>query len=197
MSYNTRTYFGKYSAFLSYQNRHSSIMAGAIIERFLGHFPETASLNDFTVTDLGEYIDWRLSNGCTRPSLRLELTTLNRFWKYLIETLELKLYNPVSPYLPEFEKKKPRNKDGLLTLSEFKKLVSAAGPDYRQHLYAIAARRKSPIVISSSHSKKLFQLAVEKAGLRTMTIKDFRKTVKHGLWKLLIKDHMNLMFPPE
>jgi hypothetical protein len=194
MKYNIRKYFGVYSAYLCRMNKGSFRVQSPLLENFFERFPQTVCLNDFTITDIGEYIDYRLSKGLKRRAILMELQTLNRFWTYLIENLELKLYNPIKPHLPDYICKRPINKNGLLTLEEFKRLISACRKDYRLYLLGMVTETGRVEPFTATESRMLFQRAVKKAGLRRMRLDDFRRTLNRGLWKLIIKDYSRIVF---
>jgi site-specific recombinase XerD len=96
-----------------------------MIEKFLDTLPPKMGLEEISVVEVETYISYRATS-VSPAAIQRELRHLDRFWRYLIEVLELSLYNPFKPFLVE-PTRRPKNKFSLLTLDEFRRLIDAMG----------------------------------------------------------------------
>jgi hypothetical protein len=191
-----RKYLGPFEAWSSraYSTK-SSIKMGKVIEFFCSRFPQSTTLQQFTVTETSDYIQYLVSLNFSRYKIRYHLWTLDIYWDYIERHHALRLWNPIKPYLKDWDEPKPsRNKKSPLTLEEFKRLIKAAGPELRTNLYRIAIGGKVKYRFSPRHTQTLFQRAVKAAELnRSFTLTQYRRAMKSGLWVIILKDYFDIL----
>lgn len=193
VKYPRRKYQGRYEHWLlKLYGRKSWIREAAILERFFQHFSTSVDLAQFTVADVDTYYQYLTSSDRSPQAIFIQLKAIDRFWRYLQEAENLPLTNPFKVYLskPEPKRKKPTQK---VSLSDLMKLFSEAGPELRDYLLQVTMGDKP----HSINAVAAFHHLRKRVGLPKMTISKIKKSLKHGLWREIIKDYLTKSIPNE
>lgn len=88
---------GKWDAHLirMYLNPHSAESYSKRLQVFLDQFPGYTSLEQFSIAEVTNFIEWRIANGAALNSVSLHLYAVRVFFNWLIESQNLPLINPV------------------------------------------------------------------------------------------------------
>lgn len=96
LRYPTREWLGKFESwFLKFYGSKAFASRSKHLERFLEHFPGYDSLEKFTAVDVKEYVNWRLNNGCYWVAIKVEMSYVRAWFRWLIEQENLPLRQPV------------------------------------------------------------------------------------------------------
>lgn len=168
----------------------------AELEQFLSKFPSRICIDQFTVTDIAEYVAQSKDIPWGKHKLQKNLDAVSRWFEFLITHKQLKLYNPVKPYLVAPEKREAHFRSSPIKLSEFKKLYSCADHHLKEYLLARVLReridRRNPVFQSTKWVANSLRQAKERAGLPDFTMEKLRKAISFGLWRELIKDYAEI-----
>lgn len=182
ITYPIREWLGKY---LSWRRKlygwKSSMYNGKRLESFFEHFPPTMGLEYFAIADLQEYRDWRRSKGVNPSTLKMELSSVKAFWRWLIEDMNLPLFNPVRD--EPFPKRKSR-----LTLESFRRLLEFIDyPDVRKYIIGLAFEENLQCPVSHQLMGTFVCQASLKAGLPQMGFTELRRQLQSNLWRRAIQ----------
>ena len=182
ITYPIREWLGKY---LSWRRKlygwKSSMYNGKRLEAFFDHFPPTMGLEYFAIADLQEYRDWRRSKGVNPATLKMELSSVKAFWRWMIEDMNLPLFNPVRD--EPFPMRKSR-----LTLVSFKRLLEFIdNPDVRKFVIGLAFEENLQCPVSAQIIGSLVAAASLKAGLPQMGFAELRRQLQSNLWRRAIQ----------
>jgi integrase len=193
MKYRVRDYFGKYTAYTSRLNRWNSIRVCSVLQKFFDYFATIKYLNDFTVSEVGTYVQTRFEAGTKIKTIKREVIILSSFWTYLIEELHLELWNPAKPYIADldYDRKIPQKAKSLLTYDDIKRLLLAMDEEYRFYLIGIICGDK---VKAPSHNRwARLQAAIKRAGLDGTSMKEIRSCINWQLRRAVIKDFLGML----
>lgn len=182
IAYPIREWLGKY---LSWRRKmygwKSSSYQGKQLEKFFEHFPPEMGLEYFAIADLQEYQHWRLGKGVNPGTLKMELQAVKAMWRWLIEDMDLPLFNPVR------DEPRPRRKSRL-TLESFKRLLEFIDyPDVRKYIIGLALGEDRQSPVSHQIIGSLVCAASLKAGLPQMGFVELARQLRSNLWRQAIR----------
>lgn len=193
--YPTREWFGKYSAWLSYELSRSTHKAySEALELFFATFPKRTGIEQFSATDVADFIELQTK----RPNanfevIKVQLVAISSMWKYLTDVKQLPtIYNIGKVY-----KRKNLEHGGVglksknsLSLQETFRLVDAIEDIKVKHdlLDLIAGER----VIFNKHSPRFdeFKKAAVKLGIPNVSPSLIRQKINGRLHKDIIKEYV-------
>ncbi len=168
----------------------------ALLESFFGHFPEAAGLEQFTVSDIVAYSEWRKSEGVTENRLRVELGTLNRFWNYLCVDRDLPLWNPVKPFIEKRIIKETNNRRRI-GLYQFRRLVAACDDRrLKDYIFGLVIREERRHYLAPHAIGRMLRKLGTKVGLDWITVPILRDSIQHGLWCKIIASQYDKLVTP-
>lgn len=95
--YSLSEWLGRYEAYLlNMYGRRTFRYHVPKLELFFDFFNNNWSLEKFTAVEVIDYIRWRQRNRVSDKSIAFELTSVRKFWAWLIDDKGLNLLNPVS-----------------------------------------------------------------------------------------------------
>lgn len=188
IKYPIRNWLGKFQKFiLVTSGRMEFRRAASRLECFFDHFPTAKGLELFTVADIREYADWRLSQGTTKMHLRKELQTLSRFYRWCIDK-GCRLWDPAYPWL-EGLKPVPKLPGKVMTVGELQRILDVSSRPLRQYILAIVGGYQLPRELPPRLASSLLKLATARAGVPHITLKVIRYSLRRGLWADIIRRH--------
>lgn len=119
-----REYLGKFSKWLLVMRGRSSFRShDKVLERLFKMFPGRTGVEQFTSVDIADYRQLRLKQGISDVTLKVELSQLKGFWRWLIEDLRLPVNNPVRAFQSQCSKSQFRTSKQFLSLTEVNRLL--------------------------------------------------------------------------
>ena len=185
--YPIRKWLGQYEKrILVLYGRETLERHDALLESFFKHFPEAAGLEQFTVSDIVAYSEWRKSEGVTENRLRVELATLNRFWNYLCIDRKLPLWNPVKPFIEKRIVKETKNRRRI-GLYQFRRLVAACEDRrLKDYIFGLVIREERRHYLAPHVLGLMLRKLGTKVGLDWITVPKLRREIQNGLWCKII-----------
>lgn len=164
------------------------------LERFFSHFPEVSGLEQYGTPDVYAYKLWRESDSTISTfKVMQEIKCLDRFFRFLIEDQALPLSNPAKPFVKHINIKHiVRRKKDSLRLEEFKRLLEAC-VKFEPRLvhwmsWLIQGIGTHDRQMTSQMAGRLFKKVAVIAGMPYVTMRLVKTSLKHGLWREVIKD---------
>jgi len=182
--YPSRIWLGKYTAWLLKLKRREAWQNVCVqLEHFFSYFPRTASLDEFTISDLADYKQWRLSEGMDPDKLNKEIRAVSKFWDWCLDH-GLKSWNPCV-FRPH---KSPIGKSRL-SLFDLKRLLVECDDETREWvLWSIGIAENHTSWNIRRIGKKLRKACVV-VNLPIMTLRTFGIVIKESLWSEVIRQN--------
>lgn len=184
--FHIQKWIGKYQSEIIYLYGGKSLKNHCYgLEEFFAHFPTVRYCHEFSVTDIAEYREFRLSEGRKLSTLDKEIRSIRKFYTWLIDHNFYPGPNPALAYspLPRHIKKKS------LTLIDVRRILSACdNPLTRDFVLGQVTGDVANLHGKTWkwHSCKL-QKAFELCGLEHMKLRDFRLLLFKGVLADLLR----------
>ena len=167
------------------------------LERFFSHFPEASGLEQFGTPDILAYKEWLEKEG-TRSAFKVmqEIKALDRFFRYLTIDCKLPLTNPAKPFVKNVKLHSIiRRKKDSLRLEEYKRLIDTCLKIEPRLLFWLT-RMIQGIGSYDRHmngrqASWMLRRVAKEAGLPHVTMRHIKTSLRHGLWRSIIKDWQN------
>ncbi len=180
--YPVRTWLGKYESYLlTMYGSRSFYTADYLLEKFLTHFPNVRSLDEFSVVDISEYFRWRLECGRNPHTLGQELQAVDRWYCWLIEDKGLPLLNPAKGFRSASEQR--TKNENRLTLSEYRRLLDVCEAPARDYLVGLAFGQERKTGWDPGQMGRYLCARFRELGLPYTTIQAFRRAIRRSLWR--------------
>lgn len=196
--YPIRKYMGKYESWLLHlYGRKVMLYHDKYLERFFNHFPEAIGVEQFGTPDVHAYKTWREGTRDISPfKLMQEIKSLEKFYRFLIENQGLPLSNPAKPFIKNNPRTIVRKNKDSLRLDEYRRLLEAC-VKFEPRLVHWMTRlvqgvRPCSTGLTSQMAGRLFKKVAVIAGMPYVTMSLVRRSLRHGLWKEIIKDWSNV-----
>jgi hypothetical protein len=200
VKYPIRHWLGKYESWLIHlYGRKSMLFNDKYLERFFSHFPEASGCEQFGTPDVLAYKTWREAADPPISAFKImqEVKCLDRFYRYLIEDCRLPLSNPATPFVKNVSLKHiVRRKKDSLRLEEYKRLLEVC-VKFEPRLVTWMSRmiegvRTGSPNLTSQMAGRLFKKVSIIAGMPFVTMRLIKRSLRHGLWREMIKDWTNV-----
>lgn len=206
MRYEIRTWLGKYEKWLLIlYGKKSMRMQSELLDDFLAPYPRKSCLSRISGADVGDYLALLKSKAALKCGVTLaehhhalhsakkfgrEISSIDRFWRYLINDCGLPLTNPAKPYLSTTDHTKilPR-KQKYPSVAVFKKVYAQASEGLKRRLIAVIIGKEERNRIPPSWVLVSMNYACKNAGVKRFTMAELKSAVESGLWRELIKDY--------
>jgi integrase len=191
--YPVRTWLGKYESYLlTMYGSRSFYTADYLLEKFLTHFPNVRSLDEFSVVDISEYFRWRLECGRNPHTLGQELQAVDRWYCWLIEDKGLPLLNPAKGFRSASEQR--TKNENRLTLSEYRRLLDVCEAPARDYLVGLAFGQERKTGWDPGQMGRYLCARFRELGLPYTTIQAFRRAIRRSLWREIIRIHYKQVY---
>lgn len=173
------------------------LYADKYLERFFSHFPEASGLEQFGTPDVHQYKTWRENEGnISSFKIMQEIKALERFFRYLIDHQKLPLSNPAKPFVKHINLKHiVRRKKDSLRLEEYQRLLEVC-IEHEPRLihwlvWMIQGIGSHDRHMSPQKAGRLLKKVSALAGMPFITMPHVKRSLRHGLWREIIKDWAN------